>query len=704
MRRFAIAVGALGLVALLVWAILPGAEKAPRAEEPSVTPAKAPVETVVPPLEGSGRNTAREAAPPAEKAEAPQSGTRATDGADLTGRVLLEGSDAPVAGARVIVMLARWKADEVDVEVLTGDGGEFRASPLPAGVPLRVVVLAPDCVPWGYEFPKEANRRDIIVHVEKGGILEGTVRDEKGQPLAAAKVKVTGEREPLPPRRLPHQWFIGDYEERSAEAVLRSAETDDKGHFIVRGVRLGSPLVAVVTTSERFEARSEPATFTVAGERLTRDLSIPVSGSLRAVFQGPAVEGDGQWQMTMKGSTIWFDEQWKGWPEGGSHVLAGVPPGAFHLLTWWPGHPIDDRRVEVRAGEEVVVNFAEATGQALRGIIVDAKGQPVPGATVWWTARNDSTLTRSSSDGRFAFAGLAGRRGELTVDVLGVLQDRHLARTVVRDVEPGSSELRVVLHEAPRIKGRIAGSEAGRNLLQRSMSRSSSSSGPLVLQEGGAFELETDQVGEPLLLVLGTEAPIVVEVPALAGGATHDVGTLTEMRSLTLSVLVRDEKGEPIVGAKVIPGDRWIDEEAETATDAAGIAKILQLPQRPIWIRIDAPGHPVHVFTLTPRASAEPQLLRVGMGGLLDLEIADEQGAPVAKPYISISPAEEDPYDADRDRLRRSRELDDQGHGQLRLEARRHRIRAFDSEGRKTASADVEITEGQTAKLRLTVK
>src|SRR5207248_1634901 len=81
---------------------------------------------------------------------------------------------------------------------------------------------APSTVP----LVKGAARQGVGIRLEGGGVLEGEVRDAEGRPAAGATVTVLREGEPLPPRRLPHQWYVFADETAQAKAALPSGTTD----------------------------------------------------------------------------------------------------------------------------------------------------------------------------------------------------------------------------------------------------------------------------------------------------------------------------------------------------------------------------------------------------------------------------------------------------------------------------------------------
>jgi hypothetical protein len=124
-------------------------------------------------------------APPAEAAldapADPRPGTQETR--DLVGVVRDAATDAPVTGAFVFVTETGCREIDVALAVRSDGTGRFRL----AGSGPLICVVAAGYLPWRRQLTTRAEEQ-IVVSLERGGSIGGTVVDDTGRPLPGAAV------------------------------------------------------------------------------------------------------------------------------------------------------------------------------------------------------------------------------------------------------------------------------------------------------------------------------------------------------------------------------------------------------------------------------------------------------------------------------------------------------------------------------------
>jgi hypothetical protein len=172
--------------------------------------------------------------------------TTAAGTARLAGRVIAADTGRPLKRARVSIQLTEGRLSKA---AITDDNGGFNVPNLPAG---KYTVSA---TKTGYVTMAAGQRRalrpgipieladrqavtNIDLRLPKGGVITGRIRDEEGEPLARATVRV-----------MRFQYVRG---ERRLVAA-GTDQTDDRGEYRVFGLPPGEYLVtAVVDGFERF--------------------------------------------------------------------------------------------------------------------------------------------------------------------------------------------------------------------------------------------------------------------------------------------------------------------------------------------------------------------------------------------------------------------------------------------------------------------
>jgi protocatechuate 3,4-dioxygenase beta subunit len=227
------------------------------------------------------------------------------------------------------------------------------------------------------------------------------------------------------------------------------------------------------------------------------------------------------------------------------------------------------QNVARRAGSPVATTLELRPAAALSGLVVDARGRPVPGALVLAPRSNRQALSRA--DGRFRLTRLLPRGSyELTVQKEGFPRTTAAARTGAagREVPP----LRIVLGEGQRIRGKVldregrpiaaeltlAAEEYGGGEPERSVT-SADAQGAFELRDlsPGRFELRAVARGFAPARRTGIEVG--------AGPEVVELGTVTLEPGTAIEGVVTDSAGSPVAGAEVIarsnePVRSWFQE------------------------------------------------------------------------------------------------------------------------------------------------
>jgi Carboxypeptidase regulatory-like domain len=254
----------------------------------------------------------------------------AEQGGRVAGRVVLQGANTPVSGARVILVSTSRPVGPMGppAQTTSDQDGRFSFDRVSSGT-YRV-----DAQKAGFAPPDDALRNqafsvvagqvtDVIVRVQKGAAITGKVVDPTGEPLADARVVVL-RRMPIPAggtRGLPPM-------PRLIPVPSPGAQTNDLGEFRVSGLAPGEYFVAVSPRSV--------AMFGTAGSSPARDRKIARTTLPTTYYPGT------------------------------SDQAAAQP-------------------IAVAAGAEIGnINFAMRPVPAFRvsGVVVDEEGKPVGGAMV----------------------------------------------------------------------------------------------------------------------------------------------------------------------------------------------------------------------------------------------------------------------------------------------------------------------------------
>ncbi|MBX3270948.1 MAG: carboxypeptidase regulatory-like domain-containing protein [Sandaracinaceae bacterium] len=300
-------------------------------------------------------------------------------------------ADEP-APARARVELTPTEPLEAPVRVEASVDGELVASyrgalpvvlDLPAGAPVRILAEAPGRARFTLEQRFEGDT-SVRVPLPPGGRVAGLVVDDRGDPVAGARVSVEREGAPLPP------WVVG---------------TDAAGLFEIDTLHAGAHALTVDAAGYGPVARSgvEPG-----GDRLRVELARVGSVAGRVVAEDGTPRADAT--ILLAGSGIWPARQARSDADG-SFRFAAVPPGTYEARAHSGTLVAEPRRgIEVEPGTRAFLTLTLRSGAVLTGIVTDYDtGRPLAGVEITVAAEALDVAPRavtSDAQGRFRVAGV----------------------------------------------------------------------------------------------------------------------------------------------------------------------------------------------------------------------------------------------------------------------------------------------------------
>jgi protocatechuate 3,4-dioxygenase beta subunit len=183
-----------------------------------------------------------------------QAAISASDNGRLSGRVVLDGANTPIAGARVMLMPAARPTGgpfRIPPAVITDSNGQFTFDSIPAGE-YRI-----DAQRTGYASPRQnfgapqaikiaaGQAATIELRLKKGAVIAGRVLDESGAPLPDIRV--------MPMRRLDSRDGSADrLVPAPVSGMSASMQTNDLGEFRLVGLPPGEYFVAAMRSPDGF--------------------------------------------------------------------------------------------------------------------------------------------------------------------------------------------------------------------------------------------------------------------------------------------------------------------------------------------------------------------------------------------------------------------------------------------------------------------
>jgi uncharacterized GH25 family protein len=498
---------------------------------------------------------------------------------------------SPIAGADVeLRSTLTWKARSGGngVATLTGIGATW--APLVA----RAEGFAPAALRL-QASGQPATVQTISLALSHGAALVGRVVDDKGKPVAGARVVATSASEPLPvvdPRR---------------DGVLAGAD----GSFTIPVVAAGTwrltathgdaaPTTSVPITVDGTHART--------GIELVLTSGAIVRGTVKDKTGAPVAGADVS--VVGNGFVEWRARRQAFTDAGGHFTIAGLERRAVEVVAWHESGSSAIVAADLAAQREQDVTLTlELTG-AIHGTVVDRAGQPIADAQVVadpdfsggvadravWSVRGVQE-TVADQGGAFTFAG------------------RPDGTYRIRAARPGASEAALALSEGITAKpgdtvklavpadGRLAGKvelAGGKPPAAFTLTLGGTNAVPFASPDG-AFVL-TGAAGTYPLTVEGPGFVSLTKEVTLSEGKDTDAGTITVQPGRSISGRVVDEHGVPVAKATVAAGflltgggaELYIKDESpgaqDTTTDDNGQFVLSGFPPAAITIVAGKPN------------------------------------------------------------------------------------------------------------------
>ncbi len=277
----------------------------------------------------------------------------------------------------------------------------------------------------------------IVLRFVPGITIGGVVKDEAGNPVVGAKIKVHG------PATESETSFV--------RFALAEIATDAQGRWRFNDAPANLSGVHVGIQAPRFLGVSASPSrnltfitvlkrgFTVKG-RVLDSRGKPISGAnARAgnvLASGPNAKTN----------------------SGGEFILEDCPPGALLVTVRAEGFAPDLR--EIHPEDKPALEFRLGPGHTLRGKIIDRQGKPVPGATIaagtWRHQQSLDFRVDSAQDGRFEWRGAPGDVVLYNFFKRGFMSRRDAA------LSPAEAEHVITLEPELIISGRVTDAATGR--------------------------------------------------------------------------------------------------------------------------------------------------------------------------------------------------------------------------------------------------
>ena len=465
-RDLAMAI-AVAVVAAVAWVLLrtPEMEEhvVPPAPPPAPRPAPAPgTPAVAPPPPATPTKAGPPAPPPAAAADAPPADPRPL----LRGRAVIrapDGSEKPAPGARFVLHEL-----PMEIEVATGtywnthrfivcDGdGRFEA-PVP---PDDEVVLLPDPGDAAFAFPAGLGKLrfatdaasladEVRVQLSPRGRASGIVLDPAGEPVAGASISFAA--------KITQEGPLYTAPELGSSRTLSGPD----GRFTLEGLPVGRTLAAVAAKAPFRKSLSSPFQVPEGGTVEGIEIRLLPGCAITGLVTDPAgapLPG-AQVRVTTGNTTRWAgpnvpadlpDEAVAG-PDG-RYRIEGLEQRAYSVFATLEGHtPADLGGIHATAAGTEAGPLVLVRGGVLRGIVVDAEGQPLTGASITLQGENRSGGTATTgADGRFEIRPVVPGSHTLYAGKVGFVQRPPESLELA-----GGEEIRIVLERGYEITGTV---------------------------------------------------------------------------------------------------------------------------------------------------------------------------------------------------------------------------------------------------------
>ncbi len=363
--------------------------------------------------------------------------------AAVTGR-LVDGNGRPVVG-RLTVAEIDGTATPPSLSggwtVETRQDGQFRMEGLPARpATLAVVARGFSSKRVDVSLVPPTDIGDVVL--DAGLTIRGHLRDRAGRPVVGAWVRTWA------PRRTP-------------QTVPPETLTEDEGAFTVGGLEPGRytllvTVAGVGVAQQEADAGADDVEMTLEGVGSITGAVVDESGRPVSTYRITVIPVPPRTPGQLFGTTRTTSVD----SADGRFVIEDLPPTAYTLGVTVADHEgASISNVTVPAGGSADVGIVRVlAGGTVRGMVVDATGAPVPGATVtaqgtgrMLMVRGDSSEAATDAGGAFEIRGLRSGTTQIVARHPAYAQGRT---TVEIDSARGPSEVRLVLSQGGLVQGR----------------------------------------------------------------------------------------------------------------------------------------------------------------------------------------------------------------------------------------------------------
>ena len=465
----------------------------------------------------------------------------------------------------------------------------------------------------------------LTIALERGFAVSGKVVDERGRPIARAKIRATA-----------GMWDFGGGADPDAEVV-----SDDGGRFTIPAVAAGTHTLSAID-GEHAPARSSP--ITVKDRPVT---GVVITMKAGAMLAGSVVEADGTTpvpyatvRVTGKGQEAWRTAaRQTTTDQRGQFELRGLARWAVQARaeSETAASKIADVDLAV-TGEVKDLRLVLDVGGQIAGIVVDELGAPVAeiqvnafpdllgGASGEGLALAGMSSAITDGGGGFVIHGLPEGAYRLwAARSSGELQEWGQHGTAART---GDKDVKITLPAPGELRGVIAIAGASRPPAVASVQVGSRAPSPAT---DGEFLLKNVAPGTYDVTFRGPEfAATIRRDVKIEPGKPTDLGTVTVMRGRRLTGKVVDKSGQPVAGAKIKVGEMLFTAEGSESqmetfeelsgtrvayADQAGEFAIIGLSQKGTTALADHPERGRSLGVSIPEGTDDPPPLTLALRG-----------------------------------------------------------------------------------------
>ena len=451
---------------------------------------------------------------------------------------------------------------ETHYNAVSGPDGSYQIDGVTRGLYYTVRAVAADYSPAS-RSGVPAPSVDVDFRLEEGGVLEGIVRNEEGQPVEGAVVEAYIEPE-----------NVGLFATILAKSrpPVGKATTDSAGRY--RLAQLGAGLYNFLVGGSGYQELEVTKHRVLPGGSNTKDFQLVRGETIRGIVLGPddqpvsdakvrvnqiggAASGRDKVRVSLGDDSIPTDDQ-------GRFAFDTLKPGSYMVIVWHADYQSVQRRDVRPSDEDLTINLL--TGGQLEGGVFDLhSGDPIAGAIVSASdVANFRKEATTDKDGMYLLSGLNPSRRKVKVHVQA---DGFARESQTVKVTSGLSKQDFELRGSGTVIGLVTladGTELPEARVE--VRRVQTDTGtPLIVGHGetdgdGRFEIAGVDPGEGLRVRIKKRKYLDAysEEFTVESGATVEVSAVEMRLGGAISGRVQDPAGRPVAGCTVsahLPGD-----------------------------------------------------------------------------------------------------------------------------------------------------